>query len=68
MTGAGSGAAGTALALVRAGPADGFQQQGTDAAFGIVAGDAGDAAVDDVADAIDGDAGLGDVGGDDDFA
>lgn len=68
VAGSGGGAAGAAFSLVGTGAADRFQLEGADAAFGIVASDAGDTAVDDVADAIDCDAGLGDVGGDDDFS
>ena len=68
VTSPGRGAAGAAFALIGAGAADGLQQEGADAAFGIIAGHAGGAAVHHVADAVDGDAGLGDVGGDDDLA
>ena len=68
MTGARSGASGAAFALIRTGAADGLQQQRADAALHIVTSHAGDATVHDMSDAVDGDAGLRDVGGDDHFA
>ena len=68
MTSARRGASCTAFALIRTGPADRLQQQRADAALRIVTGHPGDAAVNDMADAVDGDAGLRDVGGDDHFA
>ena len=68
MTSARRGASGAAFALICTGAADGLQQQRADAALGIVTSHAGDAAVHDMADAVDGDAGLSDVGRDDHFA
>ncbi len=65
---AGRGAAGPAGALLGGGAADRFDQQGADAALGVVAGDARQAAVNHMDNAVDGDGGFGDVGGDDDFA
>src|SRR5215475_8661246 len=60
---AGSGAASTAGALVGGGLADFFNQQGVDAAIGIVARNASQAAVDDAADTVNSERGFGDVGG-----
>ena len=62
------GASRAAFALVGAGAADGLQQERADAAFRIVAGHAGDAAIHDMANAVDRDAGLRDVRSDDHFA
>ena len=62
------GAAGAAGALVGGGAADLLDEQGVDAAIRVVARDAGQAAVNDEADAVNGEGGFGDVGGDDDFA
>ena len=62
------GASGAARALVGGGAADRFEQQGADAAFGIVTGDARQAAVNDMDNAVNRDGGFGDVGGDDQFA
>ncbi len=62
------GAAGAAFALIGGGAADLFDQERADAAFGVVSGDAGLAAVHNVTDAVDGDGGFGDIGGDDDFS
>src|ERR1035437_5161439 len=61
-------AASPAGALVRGGPAYLFNQERVDAAIGIVARDAGQAAVNHTPDAVDGQRSLGDVGGDDDLA
>lgn len=68
VTGSSGCAARAPFALVSAGLADGFKLERADTAFGIVAGHAGHPAVNDVSNAIDGDAGLGDIGGDDDLA
>ncbi len=62
----GAEAAATPLALVGAGPGDGFDGQALDLGAGAVAADAGVAGVHHVADAGDGEGGLGDVGGEDD--
>ena len=59
---------GAAGALIGGGAADFFHEQGVDAAVGIEARDAGQAAVDDDAHAIDGEGGFGDIRGDDDLA
>ncbi len=64
----GGGASGASGALIGGGLADFFDEEGVDAAVGIEAGDAGEAGIDDEADAVDGEGGFGDVGGDDDFA
>src|SRR5205814_893352 len=64
---AGGGATGTAGALIGAGAADFFDEKRVDAAMGVVPGDASETGVDDEADAVDGERGFGDVGGDDDF-
>lgn len=68
VTGAWRGAAGAAFALIGTSTADGLEEKCPDASVGVVTGDAGLAAVNDVADAVDGHGGFGDVGGDDDFA
>ncbi len=65
--GAWSSAAGAAGALVGGGAADLFDEQGVESAPRIETRDAGEAAVDHRADAVDGERGFGDVGGDDDF-
>ena len=62
------GAARAAGPLVRTGAADLLDGQRLDAAFGIITGDARQAGVHDMTDAVNGHAGLGDVGGDDDLA
>ena len=59
---------GAAFALFGGGAADFFNEQGADAAFGIVTRNARETGIDDVADAVDGNGSFGDVGGDDDFA
>jgi hypothetical protein len=64
---AGGGAPGAAGALVGGGARDVLDQEGIDAAPGVEAGDAGEAGIDDEPDAVDGEGGFGDVGGDDDF-
>ena len=61
-------AAGAPGALVGRGAADLLDQQGVDAAIRIVARNARQAAVDHTPDAVNGQRGLGDVGGDDDLA
>ena len=66
--GARPGAPGAALALVGRGSADAFKEQGMDAAFRIVAGDAGQSGINNMPDAVDRDGGLGDIRGDDDLA
>ena len=66
--GAGAHAAAAAHALAGGGLADGLHAEGLDVALGGIALDARQAAVDDGADAGDGDGGLGDVGGQDDAA
>jgi hypothetical protein len=62
---AGSGAAGAAGALVGGGLTDAANLEGREAGPGGVSGDAGEAAVDDRADVLDGDGAFGDVGGED---
>ena len=68
VTSARRGASGAALALVCTGAADRLQQQRADAALRIITGHAGGAAVHHMTDALNGDAGLRDVSGDDDLA
>ena len=62
------GAAGASRALIGGGAADLLDQQDVDAAVGIVTRDAGQAAVDHTPDAVDGERGFGDIGGDHDLA
>ena len=64
---AGRGAAGAAGALVGGGAGDVFDQQRVDAAPGIEARHAREAGVDHEADAVDGQRGFRNIGGDDDF-
>ena len=63
----GSGAAGASSALVGRGLADLFNQESVDATIGVVARNTSEAAVDDAADAVNGEGSFGDVRGDDDF-
>jgi hypothetical protein len=65
--GAAGGAAGAAGALVGGGLADALDQQGVEPARGVVAGDTGQATIDDQPDAVDGEGCFGDVGGDNDL-
>ena len=65
---AGAGAAGAAAALVGAGAGDAAGFERGEAGAGLVDRDAAEAAVDDDADAIDGERGFGDGGGEDDLA
>ncbi len=64
VAGPGRGAPGAAFALLGGGPADGLEEECADAALGVVARDPGQPAIDHVANAINGDRGLRDVGGD----
>ena len=68
MAGSRSGASGAAFALVGGGAADFLDEQGADAALGIVPRDARLAAIHDVPDAVDGHGRFGDVGRNDDLA
>ena len=68
VAGAGRSAARATRALVGRGSANLLDEQRAKAAFAVEAGHAGEAAVDDVADAVDGHGRLGDVRRDDDLA
>ena len=65
---AGRGSAGAAHALGGVGAADVAQFEAIHSALGVVNQDAGQAGIDHGADAVDGQRGLGDVGGEDDFS
>ena len=64
----GRGATGATCPLVRCGVADFFDEQRVDAAIGIISRYTRQTAVDHQANAVDGERGLRDVSGDDDFA
>src|SRR6185503_4706981 len=68
VTSAWGGSARTAFALFRRRAADVLYEKSADAALWFVAGDSRLAAVHDVANAINGDGGFGDIGGDNHFA
>lgn len=68
VAGSWSGSAGAAFALVGGRAADRLDEQCPEPAFGIVAGNAGEAGVNNVANAVNRHRGFCDVGGDDDFA
>ena len=66
--GTGGGASGASGALIGAGAGDGLDGERIDAAVGVPCGEAGEAGIDDRLDAVDGEGGFGDIGGDDDAA
>ena len=65
---AGGRATGAARALIGGGTTDLLDQEGVDAAARVEARDAGEPAVDHTGDPVDGERGLGHIGGDDDLA